>query len=87
MEYTVVKDFIDRDTLKEFKAGSIFACLDDSRAKLLISRGYIEGTTAAPEEKEPEKKPQKKAKTAAKTSGSKSPAKAAAKKPASKKKV
>ena len=86
MEYTVVKDFIDRDTLKEFKAGSAFACLDDSRAKLLISRGYIEGTTAAPEEKEPEKKPQK-AKTAAKTSGSKSPAKAAAKKPASKKKV
>lgn len=86
MEYTVVKDFIDRDTLKEFKAGSTFACLDDSRAKLLISRGYIEGTTAAPEEKEPEKKPQK-AKTAAKTSGSKNPAKAAAKKPASKKKV
>lgn len=86
MEYTVVKDFIDRDTLKEFKAGSTFACLDDSRAKLLISRGYIEGTTAAPEEKEPEKKPQK-AKTAAKASGSKSPAKPAAKKPASKKKV
>lgn len=86
MEYTVVKDFIDRDTLKEFKAGSTFACLDDSRAKLLISRGYIEGTTAAPEEKEPEKKPQK-AKTAAKASGPKSPAKPAAKKPASKKKV
>lgn len=86
MEYTVVKDFIDRNTLKEFKAGSTFACLDDSRAKLLISRGYIEGTTAAPEEKEPEKKPQK-AKTAAKASGSKSPAKPAAKKPASKKKV
>lgn len=85
MEYTVVKDFIDRDTLKEFKAGSTFACLDDSRAQLLISRGYIEGT-AAPEEKEPEKKPQK-AKTAAKASGSKSPAKPAAKKPASKKKV
>ena len=86
MEYTVVKSFIDRETLKEFKAGSTYACLDDSRAQLLISRGYIEGT-AAPEEKEPEKKPQKKAKTAAKTSGSKSPAKAAAKKPASKKKV
>ena len=86
MEYTVVKDFIDRGTLKEFKAGSTYACLDDSRAKLLISRGYIEGTTAAPEEKEPEKKPQK-AKTAAKASGSKSPAKPAAKKPASKKKV
>lgn len=85
MEYTVVKDFIDRGTLKEFKAGSTYACLDDSRAQLLISRGYIEGT-AAPEEKEPEKKPQK-AKTAAKTSGSKSPAKPAAKKPASKKKV
>lgn len=85
MEYTVVKDFIDRGTLKEFKAGSTYACLDDSRAQLLISRGYIEGT-AAPEEKEPEKKPQK-AKTAAKTSGSKSPAKSAAKKPASKKKV
>ena len=86
MEYTVVKDFIDRGTLKEFKAGSTYACLDDSRAQLLISRGYIEGTTAAPEEKEPEKKPQK-AKTAAKASGSKSPAKPAAKKPASKKKV
>ena len=85
MEYTVVKDFIDRGTLKEFKAGSTYACLDDSRAKLLISRGYIEGT-AAPEEKEPEKKPQK-AKTAVKASGSKSPAKPAAKKPASKKKV
>jgi topoisomerase IA-like protein len=85
MEYTVVKDFIDRGTLKEFKAGSTYACLDDSRAQLLISRGYIEGT-AAPEEKEPEKKPQK-AKTAAKASGSKSPAKPAAKKPASKKKV
>lgn len=85
MEYTVVKDFIDRATLKEFKAGSTYACLDDSRAQLLISRGYIEGT-AAPEEKEPEKKPQK-AKTAAKASGSKSPAKPAAKKPASKKKV
>lgn len=85
MEYTVVKDFIDRGTLKEFKAGSTYACLDDSRAQLLISRGYIEGT-AALEEKEPEKKPQK-AKTAAKASGSKSPAKPAAKKPASKKKV
>lgn len=85
MEYTVVKDFIDRGTLKEFKAGSTYACLDDSRAQLLISRGYIEGT-AAPEEKEPEKKPQK-AKTAAKASGTKSPAKPAAKKPASKKKV
>ena len=85
MEYTVVKDFIDRGPLKEFKAGSTYACLDDSRAQLLISRGYIEGT-AAPEEKEPEKKPQK-AKTAAKASGSKSPAKPAAKKPASKKKV
>lgn len=85
MEYTVVKDFIDRGTLKEFKAGSTYTCLDDSRAQLLISRGYIEGT-AAPEEKEPEKKPQK-AKTAVKASGSKSPAKPAAKKPASKKKV
>ena len=85
MEYTVVKYFIDRETMKEFKAGSTYACLDDSRAQLLISRGYIEGT-AAPEEKEPEKKPQK-AKTAVKASGSKSPAKPAAKKPASKKKV
>lgn len=64
MDYTVVKDFIERGTLKSVKAGEKYTCLAD-RAELLIKRGYL----AAPEpEGNPEKavaeKPKKEAKTA-----------------------
>ena len=42
MEYTVIKSFIDRDSLKTFKAGDKFACLDDKRAAYLAGKGYLE---------------------------------------------
>lgn len=42
MDYTVVKGFIDRDSLKAFKAGDKFACLDDKRAAYLAGKGYLE---------------------------------------------
>ena len=42
MEYTVIKSFIDRDSLKTFRAGDKFACLDDKRAAYLAGKGYLE---------------------------------------------
>lgn len=42
MEYTVVKTFIDRDSLKTFRAGDKFACPDDKRAAYLAGKGYLD---------------------------------------------
>ena len=61
--YRVIKDFISKDDLKQYKAGEEITRLDASRAEHLISRGYISEVEAAHEEAEaepePEKKPQK----------------------------
>lgn len=57
MEYLVIKDFIERVTLKLYKAGDKYACLDTERASFLIRTGYL----AKPTEKEVEK-PKKTAK-------------------------
>lgn len=79
MEYTVVKDYIDRDTKETIKAGSILTCLEPSRAEILIKRGYIAEKEEAPEEVKEPKKETAKEKTAAKASGTKkAPAKKAA---------
>lgn len=79
MEYTVVKDYIDRDTKEMVKAGATLACLDSSRAEILMMRGYIAEKEEAPEEPEEPKKETAKEKTAAKASGTKkAPAKKAA---------
>lgn len=71
MEYTVIKDFIERGSLKDIKAGEKYTCLDPLRANKLIGWGYLK----APDEKQPEsedvEKPEKKtakAKTTAKRS-------------------
>ena len=73
MEYTVVKDFIERGTLKEIKAGEKYTCLDPLRAEKLIGWGYIEKPAEKPIEKpekvaEPEKKTAKAKTTTAKRS-------------------
>lgn len=69
MEYTVIKDFYERGTLRFVKAGEKYACLVD-RAQLLISRGYLAGPAEikADVEEKPTKeaKPQKTAKTTSK---------------------
>lgn len=63
--FRVVKDFISKDDLKQYKAGEEITRLDASRAEHLISRGYISEVEAeaaheeAEAEPEPEKKPQK----------------------------
>ena len=62
MEYTVIKDFIDRDTLKQFRAGDTFACLSAERGEELIEKGYLAyKKEEKPKVKKPEpEKPQKK---------------------------
>lgn len=61
MEYVVIKDLIERKTLKQFKAGDIYPCFDPARADFLIEKGYI-----LPKEEQPkesvEEKPEKEAK-------------------------
>lgn len=84
MDYRVIKDFIDKNTLSEFKAGDKYACLDAERADSLILMGYLAANETAeqddseqnaaesqqeePEKAEPEEKPQKAAKSASKKS-------------------
>lgn len=51
MDYLVIKDFIERVTLKQYKAGDKYTCLDTERASFLIRTGYL----AKPTEKEVEK--------------------------------
>jgi len=55
MEYTVIRDFIERKTLRTVKAGEKYACLDVKRADFLLMHGYI-----AEEVKKDEDKPDKK---------------------------
>ena len=71
MEYTVIKDFIERGSLKEIKAGDKYACLDPVRANKLIGWGYLKEPAEQQPEKEVVDKPKKttaKAKTTAKRS-------------------
>lgn len=83
MQYLVIKDFIDKNTLLEFKAGYKYACPDSERADSLILMGYLAANETAEddseqnaaesqqeesEEAEPEEKPQKAAKSASKKS-------------------
>lgn len=58
MQYTVIKDFIERVSLKQIKAGEKYACLDPARAKKLIKLGYIKADDDKPEDDDvkPEKK-------------------------------
>lgn len=60
MEYTVIKDFIERGTLRSVKAGEKYTCLAD-RAALLMERGYL---AKQDPEKAVAEKPKKEAKTA-----------------------
>lgn len=57
MNYRVIKDFIAKEDLHQYKAGDTFACLDAARAEILIERGYVARPESKPEP-EPEK-PQK----------------------------
>ena len=59
MEYTVIKDFIERISLKQIKAGEKYACLDPARVEKLKRLGYIvenEEKQKKEDAKEPEKK-------------------------------
>lgn len=47
MDYRVIKDFIDKNTLSEFKAGDKYACLDAERADSLILMGYLAANETA----------------------------------------
>lgn len=70
MEYTVIKDFIERVSLKQIKAGEKYACLDPARVEKLKRLGYIVENEEKPKKedaKEPEKKTAK-ASTSAKRS-------------------
>lgn len=63
MNYLVIKDLIERKTLKQFRTGDSYPCSDPARADFLIRTGYL----AAPEEEEKpsvEEKPKKATKTA-----------------------
>lgn len=64
MNYQVKKTFIDRDSLKQFRAGDTFSCSDAARAKMLQDKGYLE---ASPEEAAPDPKPQPKKAAAKRT--------------------
>ncbi len=61
MEYTVIKDLIERKTLKQFKAGDKYPCCDAARAAFLIEHGYIAPIEQPKDADKPEKtdKPQK----------------------------
>ena len=41
MEYTVLKSFIDRETLARVPVGAMYPCEDPARVALLQERGYI----------------------------------------------
>lgn len=60
MEYTVIKDFIERLTLKQIKAGEKYTCLDPVRAKKLVGWGYLKALEEEQSEKEKAEKPEKK---------------------------
>lgn len=47
MQYLVIKDFIDKNTLSEFKAGDNYACPDSERADSLILMGYLAANETA----------------------------------------
>ena len=47
MEYLVIKDFIDKNTLSEFKAGDNYVCPDSERADSLILMGYLAANETA----------------------------------------
>lgn len=47
MDYRVIKDFIDKNTLSEFKAGDNYACPDSERADSLILMGYLAANETA----------------------------------------
>lgn len=47
MQYIVIKDFIDKNTLSEFKAGDNYACPDSERADSLILMGYLAANETA----------------------------------------
>lgn len=47
MDYRVIKDFIDKNTLSEFKAGDNYACPDSERADSLILMGYLASNETA----------------------------------------
>lgn len=47
MDYRVIKDFIDKNTLSEFKAGDNYACPDSDRADSLILMGYLAANETA----------------------------------------
>lgn len=66
MKYVVIKDLIERVTLKQFKAGDIYPCQDTARAQFLIDTGYIK----AQEDEKPvaDAEPKKPQKTTAKRS-------------------
>ena len=75
MAYTVIKDFFERGSLAEYKAGDKYACLDPARADKLLSLGYIAGEAEKPAEEvvaDPEKKTAKPKTTAKRSTKSKS---------------
>lgn len=64
MEYTVIKNLIERKTLKQFAVGDKYPCDDLQRANFLIKSGYLAAQEKEPEAEKPEKakkatKPQK----------------------------
>ena len=83
MDYRVIKDFIDKNTLSEFKAGDNYACPDSERADSLILMGYLaanetaeqdnsEQNAAESQQEESEKAEPEKPQKAAKSVGKKS---------------
>lgn len=65
MKYEVIKEFIDRDTLKEIGVGEVITCADSARAERLLKYGYVkevgEPITAKEDEPQAEEKPKSKA--------------------------
>ena len=41
IKYLIIKDFIERITLKQYRAGEKYTCPDRKRAEFLISTGYL----------------------------------------------
>jgi hypothetical protein len=67
MNYLVIKDLIERKTLKQFRAGETYPCSDPARAEFLIKTGYLAEPEKTEEKEQPsaeEKKPKKVSKTA-----------------------
>lgn len=66
----VIRDFIDRETLKGYKVGDTFTHNDPERVNILVSRGYIKADDKTTEDEPKEaKKPPKTPKTTAKAKG------------------